>query len=77
MTITPAAPKVLNYTLFQGQSSSDGNECRATAMDKERSSGRRKQSYPTKANNVEEVIEFFLTYDLRIAEKNSLVLSIQ
>lgn len=59
MTITPATPKVLNYTLFQGQSSSDGNECRSTVMDKERSSGRRKQCYPTKANNVEEVIDFF------------------
>lgn len=66
MTITPAAPKVLNYTLFQGQSSSDGNECRTTVMDKERSSGRRKQCYPTKANNVEEVIK------LKIKQLNSI-----
>ncbi|XP_050308340.1 LOW QUALITY PROTEIN: uncharacterized protein LOC126744826 [Anthonomus grandis grandis] len=50
MTITPASPKVLNYSLFQGQPPPAHNNVNPL----EKSSGRRKQSYPTKANNVEE-----------------------
>lgn len=54
MTITPASssPKVLNYSLFQGKPPPAHNN--HNILDREKSSARRKQSYPTKANNIEE-----------------------
>ncbi|XP_019764087.1 uncharacterized protein LOC109540239 isoform X2 [Dendroctonus ponderosae] len=53
MTITPSNPKVLNYSLFEGHSPPmQGN---ASLTDKEKTSARRKQSYPTKANVSEEM----------------------
>lgn len=53
MTITPSNPKVFNYSLFEGHSPPmQGN---SGLTDKEKTSARRKQSYPTKANVAEEV----------------------
>ncbi|KAJ8926505.1 hypothetical protein NQ314_021107 [Rhamnusium bicolor] len=46
MSITPAPPHVLNYTLFQDQQRS----MQASALNMEKSSARRKQSFPTKAS---------------------------
>ncbi|XP_076264838.1 uncharacterized protein LOC143198940 isoform X2 [Rhynchophorus ferrugineus] len=53
MSITPANPKVLNYSFFQSNLSSDQNN--VSINEKEKTSARRKQSYPTKANNIEEI----------------------
>ncbi|CAG9773728.1 unnamed protein product [Ceutorhynchus assimilis] len=50
MTITPSNPNGFNYCLYPGKSPPSGQ----SGVEKEKSSGRRKQSYPTKANNVEE-----------------------
>lgn len=52
MSITPATPKVLNYSLFDGQLPSSEP---SFSIEKTKTSGRRKQSYPSKANNVEEM----------------------
>ncbi|KAL1494144.1 hypothetical protein ABEB36_009789 [Hypothenemus hampei] len=58
MTITPASPKVLNYSLFQESNAATPSGVvpvtNQNQIEKEKSSGRRKQSYPTKAN-IEEV----------------------
>ncbi|XP_066140170.1 uncharacterized protein [Euwallacea fornicatus] len=54
MTITPSSPKVLNYALYQGKPPPNSPN-NSAFTEKERSSGRRKQSYPTKANNIEEM----------------------
>ncbi|XP_018566390.1 uncharacterized protein LOC108907268 isoform X2 [Anoplophora glabripennis] len=46
MSITPAPPHVLNYTLFQDQQ----RAMQAQGVNMEKSSARRKQSFPTKAS---------------------------
>lgn len=48
MSITPTPPHVLNYTLFQDQQRS--SQMPSPTITIEKSSGRRKQSFPTKAN---------------------------
>lgn len=48
MSITPTPPRVLNYTLFQDQQNSPLTN--SPNMSMEKSSARRKQSFPTKAN---------------------------
>lgn len=53
MSITPAPPHVLNYTLFQDQQRSI--QAQQTA-NMEKSSARRKQSFPTKASVQAEAI---------------------
>lgn len=48
MSITPTPPHVLNYTLFQDQQKPP--TATSPNLSIEKSSGRRKQSFPTKAN---------------------------
>lgn len=48
MSITPTPQHVLNYTLFQSQQRAA--QMSSPTISIEKSSGRRKQSFPTKAN---------------------------